>query len=84
MLSVTTAPAAQQLTTPLLRARRFEEGQQRRQLLQRQRVHEDAHHNTAKLDAVPSDCMEQRDEENLALAKSWMPKLPCDRDGSAR
>ena len=41
---------------------------------------EDAHHNTAKLDAVPAGCMEQRDEENLALAKSWMPKLPCDLD----
>jgi hypothetical protein len=41
---------------------------------------EDAHHNTAKLDAVPADCMEQRDEEHLALAKSWMPRLPCDLD----
>lgn len=41
---------------------------------------EDAHHNTAKLDAVPADCMERRDEENLALAKSWMPRLPCDLD----
>ena len=41
---------------------------------------EDAHHNTARIDAVPADCMEQRDEENLALAKSWMPKLPCDLD----
>jgi hypothetical protein len=41
---------------------------------------EDAHHSTAKLDAVPAGCIEQRDEENLALAKSWMPKLPCDLD----
>jgi hypothetical protein len=41
---------------------------------------EDAHHNTAKLDAVPAGCMEQREEENLALAKSWMPRLPCDLD----
>ena len=41
---------------------------------------EDAHRNTAKLDAVPADCMEQREEENLALAKSWMPRLPCDLD----
>jgi hypothetical protein len=41
---------------------------------------EDAHHNTAKLDAVPADSIEQRDEENLALAKSWMPRLPCDVD----
>jgi len=41
---------------------------------------EDAHHHAAKLDAVPASCMEQRDEENLALAKSWMPRLPCDLD----
>jgi hypothetical protein len=41
---------------------------------------EDAHHNTARLDAVPADCVERRDEENLALVKSWMPKLPCDLD----
>jgi hypothetical protein len=41
---------------------------------------EDAHHNTAKLDAVPAGCMEERDEQNLALAKSWMPRLPCDLD----
>jgi len=41
---------------------------------------EDAHHNTARLDAVPADCMEQRDEENLAIVKSWMPTLPCDLD----
>ena len=41
---------------------------------------EDAYHHTARLDAVPADCMETRDEENLALAKSWMPRLPCDLD----
>lgn len=41
---------------------------------------EDAHHNTAKLEAVSADCMEQRDEANLLLAKSWMPRLPCDLD----
>jgi hypothetical protein len=41
---------------------------------------EDAHHHTARLDAVPASCMEQRDEEHLALAKSWMPRLPCDVD----
>jgi hypothetical protein len=41
---------------------------------------EDAHHNTAKLDVVPAECMEQRDEENLTLAKTWMPRLPCDVD----
>ena len=41
---------------------------------------EDAHHNTAKLDAVPADGMEGREEANLALVKSWMPRLPCDLD----
>lgn len=41
---------------------------------------EDAHHNTAKLEAVPADVLEQRDEQNLALVKSWMPTLPCDLD----
>ena len=41
---------------------------------------EDASHNTARLEAVPAGCMELRDEENLALAKSWMPRLPCDLD----
>jgi hypothetical protein len=41
---------------------------------------EDAHHNTAKVEAVSADCLEQRDEANLALAKSWMPRLPCDLD----
>jgi hypothetical protein len=41
---------------------------------------EDAHHQTAKLDAVPADCMEARDEANLALVKTWMPRLPCDVD----
>jgi hypothetical protein len=41
---------------------------------------EDAYHNTAKLDAVPVEIMEQREEENLALAKSWMAKIPADLD----
>ncbi len=41
---------------------------------------EDAYHNTAKLDAVPVEIMEQREEENLALAKSWMAKIPMDLD----
>jgi len=41
---------------------------------------EDAHHNTAKLEAVPADRMEAGDEACLALAKSWMPRLPCDVD----
>jgi hypothetical protein len=41
---------------------------------------EDANHNTAKVDAVPVELMEQREEENLALVKSWMAKIPCDLD----
>ncbi len=40
---------------------------------------EDANHNTAKLDAVPVEAMEQREEENLALVKTWMGE---DSDGS--
>jgi hypothetical protein len=41
---------------------------------------EDASHNTAKLDAVPVEAMEQREEENLALVKSWMARIPADID----
>jgi hypothetical protein len=41
---------------------------------------EDAQHNTAKLDAVPVEVMEQREEENLALVKSWMARIPADCD----
>src|SRR5579863_604871 len=41
---------------------------------------EDANHNTAKLDAVPVEVMEQREEENLALVKSWMARIPMDLD----
>ena len=41
---------------------------------------EDAHHQTAKLEAVPAESMEERDEQNLALVKSWMPRLPSDVD----
>ena len=41
---------------------------------------EDASHNTAKLDAVPVEVMEQREKENLALVKSWMAKIPADLD----
>src|SRR5947207_12079357 len=41
---------------------------------------EDAHHSTGKIDAVPVESMEQREEENLALVKSWMPKIPFDLD----
>jgi hypothetical protein len=41
---------------------------------------EDAYHNTGKLDAVPVEIMEQREEENLALVKSWMARIPFDLD----
>ncbi len=41
---------------------------------------EDAHHNTAKIEAVPVEGMEQREEELLALAKSWMGRIPMDLD----
>ena len=41
---------------------------------------EDAHHNTAMVDAVPAEVMEKREEENLALVKSWMSKIPLDLD----
>jgi hypothetical protein len=41
---------------------------------------EDAYHNTAKVDAVVVELMEQREEENLALVKSWMGKIPTDLD----
>ncbi|HLW76207.1 MAG TPA: hypothetical protein VKS01_04460 [Bryobacteraceae bacterium] len=37
---------------------------------------EDANHNTAQLSAVPVQEMEKREEENLALVKSWMGRLP--------
>ncbi len=39
-------------------------------------VLEDAYHHTAKLDAVPSEEMEAREERNLELVKSWMPRIP--------
>ena len=41
---------------------------------------EDANHNTAKLDAVPVEEMEQREEANLALVKSWMGRIPANAD----
>jgi len=41
---------------------------------------EDANHNTAQLTAVPVDDMEQKEEELLVLAKSWMGRIPCDLD----
>jgi len=39
-------------------------------------VLEDAHHNTAQLTPVPVEEMEQKEEELLALAKSWMGRIP--------
>jgi hypothetical protein len=37
---------------------------------------EDANHHTAQLTAVPVARMEQREEELLALVKSWMGRIP--------
>ncbi|HLJ47405.1 MAG TPA: hypothetical protein VKU01_15420 [Bryobacteraceae bacterium] len=37
---------------------------------------EDANHDTAQLTAVPVEQMETREEELLALVKSWMGKIP--------
>ncbi len=37
---------------------------------------EDANHSTARLEAVPVENMERREEELLALAKSWMGRIP--------
>jgi hypothetical protein len=41
---------------------------------------EDARHNTAKIEAVPVEAMEEREEANLALVKSWMARIPVDAD----
>ncbi|MGH9658371.1 MAG: hypothetical protein ACRD96_07485, partial [Bryobacteraceae bacterium] len=41
---------------------------------------EDAHHNTGKVAAVPVEVMEEREQELLALAKSWMGRIPVDLD----
>ena len=41
---------------------------------------EDANHNTARLSAVPVEVMEQKEEENLALVKSWMGRIPVPLD----
>ncbi len=41
---------------------------------------EDAWHHTAKLEAVPVEAMEKREEENLELVKSWMPRIPTGLD----
>ena len=37
---------------------------------------EDANHGTGKLEAVPVENMEKREEELLALVKSWMGRIP--------
>ncbi len=37
---------------------------------------EDANHSTGKLEAVPVENMERREEELQALAKSWMGRIP--------
>ncbi len=37
---------------------------------------EDANHNTAGLTIVPVEAMEQKEEELLALVKSWMARIP--------
>src|SRR5277367_5190248 len=37
---------------------------------------EDANHNTAQLTAVPVDQMEHKEEELLALCKTWMGRIP--------
>ncbi|MDQ6707759.1 MAG: hypothetical protein M3Z85_17500 [Acidobacteriota bacterium] len=41
---------------------------------------EDANHNTAQLTAVAVEQVEQKEEELLALVKSWMGRIPCDLD----
>ncbi len=41
---------------------------------------EDANHNTAKLDAIPLEEMQAREEANLALVKTWMGRVPSDLD----
>ncbi len=41
---------------------------------------EDAHHNTGQLSAVPVEDMERREEELLALVKSWMGRIPMNLD----
>ena len=40
---------------------------------------EDANHNTAQLTPVKIDEMEQKEEQLLALAKSWMGRIPVDK-----
>ena len=39
-------------------------------------VLEDGNHDTALIEAVPEERMESREEELLALVKTWMPSIP--------
>ena len=39
---------------------------------------EDGYHDTARLDAVRVEEMEQREMELLALVKTWMPRIPVE------
>jgi hypothetical protein len=41
---------------------------------------EDANHNTGQLTAVPVEDMERKEEELLALVKSWMGRIPLPLD----
>jgi hypothetical protein len=41
---------------------------------------EDAYHNTARLEAITAQEMEQRERELLVVAKSWMGRIPVDLD----
>ena len=41
---------------------------------------EDANHNTAQLTAVPVEDMERKEEELLALVKTWMGRIPMPLD----
>jgi hypothetical protein len=41
---------------------------------------EDANHNTAQLTVVPVEDMERKEEELLALVKSWMGRIPLPLD----
>ena len=41
---------------------------------------EDSSHDTARVEAVPAIDMERREEQLLALVKTWMPRLPTELD----
>jgi hypothetical protein len=41
---------------------------------------EDAYHNTAKIELISAKEMERREKECLAVAKSWMGRIPVDLD----